>query len=318
MIDFRYHIVSIVAVLLALSAGVVLGSGLIGGPLLDDIQRRTDDVRKDNDELRQLAEERIRRIDQQEDFAVAVKPYLLPGALSQSRVVMFEAGSIADSFRDEIQASIGDAGGQVAGTIRLTDDFALDGEVKIDELALALGSVSGEPEDLRLEAAATLAARVAAASEVSSEQSEARERLSELLADLSAPGFVSPEEAGQGALVPTGAAFVILAGDTEEAGYDAATFVTRLAEGLGARGHPVVLGESGDSAWNVVGSVRGDADATEDVATVTAADTTGGAIALALTLRAAIDGEVGHYGLGSDPDSILPLPASSPAATPSS
>lgn len=317
MIDFRYHIVSIVAVLLALSAGVVLGSGLLGGPLLDDVRRRADDVRQDNDELRQLAAERLQRIEQQEDFAVAVRPYLLPGALSEKRVVIFETGSVADSFRDAVHGSIADAGGQIGATIRLTDEFALEGEVKIDELALALGSVSGEPEDLRLEAAATLAARVAAASEVSSGQSEARDRLEELLGDLSSPGFITVEDAGRGVLIPTGAAFVILTGDPEEPRYDAAEFVTRLAAGLGVRGHPVVLGESGDSAWDAVGSVLEDADVAEDVATVTAADTPGGAIALALTLRAAIDGEVGHRGIGSEPDAILPSPATSPAASPS-
>lgn len=316
MIDFRYHLVSIVAVLLALSAGVVLGSGLLGGPLLDDIQRRADDIRADNDELRQLAEERLERIEQQERFAIAIKPYLLTGALLGTRVVVFETENIDDSLREGVRTAIGDAGGQVAGTIRFTDGFALNEEVKIDELALALGSASSDPDDLRMEAAETLAARVAAASEDSGEQAEARSRLEDLLGDLEGPGFVSLDDAPQGPLIPTDAAFLILAGDPEEPSYDIVPVLTRLSAGLGSRGHAVVLAESGESVWDVAGSVREDAALAEIVATVTAADSPVGAITVVLAIRAAVDGERGHYGLGADPDSIVPSPPPAPTTTP--
>lgn len=316
MIDFRYHLVSIVAVLLALSAGVVLGSGLLGGPLLDDIQRRADNIRADNDELRQLAEERLELIEQQERFAIAIKPYLLTGALSGTRVVVFETEDIDDSLREGVRTAIGDAGGQVAGTIRFTDAFALNEEVKIDELALALGSASGEAEDLRVEAVATLAARIAAASEDSSEQAEARDRLEDLLGDIEAAGFVSLDDAPQGPLIPTDAAFLILTGDPEEPSYDIVPVLTRLSADLASRGRAVVLAESGESVWDAAGSVREDAAIAEIVATVTAADSPMGAITVALAMRAAVDGERGHYGLGADPDSIVPSPPPAPTATP--
>lgn len=316
MIDFRYHLVSIVAVLLALSAGVVLGSGLLGGPLLDDIQRRADNIRADNDELRQLAEDRLELIEQQERFAIAIKPYLLTGALSGTRVVVFETEGIDDSLREGVRTAIGDAGGQVAGTIRLTDALALNEEVKVDELALALGSVSGEPDDLRVEAMATLAGRVAAASEDSSEQAEARDRLEDLLGDLEGAGFLSLDDAPQGPLIPTGAAFLILTGDPEESSYEIVPALTRLSADLGSRGRAVVLAESGESVWDVAGSVREDAAIAEIVATVTAADSPIGAITVALAMRAAVDGERGHYGLGADPDSIVPSPPPAPTATP--
>lgn len=316
MIDFRYHIVSIVAVLLALSAGVVLGSGLIGGPLLDDIQRRVDDIRATNDELRQLAEERSSRLEELEGFASSVEPYLLPGILEGAKVTIIEVEGIPDSLRDSVSTAVGQAGGEVTGTIRLLDELDLDTEIKVDELALALGSVSGDPEDLRVQFASALATRLSSASQVGSagpgDQAAARGRLEQMLVELEDAGFVEAEEAAQGPLVPTDAAFVVLAGSSDEPGYEIEPLLTRFVAELGARRLTTLVAEADESVWDVIPAVLEDSEVAERVATVAGADTPFGRIAFAVTLSPALEGEIGHHGVGSDAGPALPSPLPSP------
>ena len=45
MIDFRYHIVSLVAVFLALGVGIVLGSGPLDEQIQGALQTQTNDLR---------------------------------------------------------------------------------------------------------------------------------------------------------------------------------------------------------------------------------------------------------------------------------
>ena len=38
MIDFRYHLVSLIAVFLAVALGIVIGTTALNGPILDDLE----------------------------------------------------------------------------------------------------------------------------------------------------------------------------------------------------------------------------------------------------------------------------------------
>ena len=52
MIDFRYHVVSIVAVFLALALGLFLGSTTLQGRVFDDLKGRVHSETRTNDQLR--------------------------------------------------------------------------------------------------------------------------------------------------------------------------------------------------------------------------------------------------------------------------
>ena len=53
MINFRYHVVSLTAVFLALAIGLIVGTSALNGPLSDSLQHRVDSLTKSNDTLRQ-------------------------------------------------------------------------------------------------------------------------------------------------------------------------------------------------------------------------------------------------------------------------
>ena len=52
MIDFRYHLVSLIAVFLALALGIVLGAGPLNQPLGDQLTGQVEELRDDRDRLR--------------------------------------------------------------------------------------------------------------------------------------------------------------------------------------------------------------------------------------------------------------------------
>ena len=47
MIDFRYHLVSIVAIFLALAIGIVLGTTALNGPVTEALQKGNDSLNAD-------------------------------------------------------------------------------------------------------------------------------------------------------------------------------------------------------------------------------------------------------------------------------
>lgn len=70
MIDFRYHIVSIVAIFFALGAGVVLGAGLLKGTGSELVQSQAE---KDRAELQDTRKElvSVKALDKYRDDYVA-------------------------------------------------------------------------------------------------------------------------------------------------------------------------------------------------------------------------------------------------------
>src|SRR5699024_12868362 len=52
VIDFRYHLVSIIAVFLALTVGLVLGTTMLQDPLLNTLKSETADLRGTSEDLR--------------------------------------------------------------------------------------------------------------------------------------------------------------------------------------------------------------------------------------------------------------------------
>ena len=51
MISFRYHIVSIIAVFLALALGIVVGTTALNGPITSNLRSEVDTLRKDRTSL---------------------------------------------------------------------------------------------------------------------------------------------------------------------------------------------------------------------------------------------------------------------------
>ncbi|MDQ3767632.1 MAG: copper transporter, partial [Actinomycetota bacterium] len=69
MIDFRYHLISLVAVFLALGLGILLGSAVLGQNFTSRLRRAVENVEGSNDRLRAANAEMGRRIESDNLFA---------------------------------------------------------------------------------------------------------------------------------------------------------------------------------------------------------------------------------------------------------
>lgn len=304
MIDFRYHIVSIVAVFLALGIGLLIGSGVVGEPLLDNIRDRARDVQAFNDRLKDDVDELEHELGVSRDFAESVEPMLVEGRLSGDQVVIVQVAS-GDVPIDALMEMLEDgAGATVASIITISEDFALVAEEDVADLGRITGT-AGAPEELRVEAARQLGARIASLAEG---RRGAPER-ADLIQVLEDEGFVDIAEEEEAAPVPPGSSVVIAASGDTDPTYRVDQVVTALGEAAAASA-PVVVVETSDSAWGIAGSVRGDGELANLIGTVDNVDRLVGRIALAMALDRFEGEEPGHFGEKSGDVTVIPEPGS--------
>ena len=308
MIDFRYHLVSITAVLLALGLGVILGSAVLGGPFLDQLEQQLEDLDRRNGELRADITELSAEVRRAEGFERAIEPHLLTGSLQGRRVVLIQfdgtAAELVDSTRDAIERSEG----EISAVLTLTDKLSLVDEVAQDQLALAVQSSASSPEQLAADAAGALAQSLAAAAGSPEAPRPGILPAAELLQDLEQADFTAVESE-RDEVVPRGASFVVLGGAAEAAPLDAAGFAIPLVEELGELGAQVLVAEASDSAWGLLVAIRDDAESREVASSVDHAETPMGRIALVLTLASREREDTGHYGVGDGATDLLPEPS---------
>jgi hypothetical protein len=316
VIDFRYHLISIIAVLMALAIGILAGSGFLGGPLLADLKHRLHSIAQDNSGLQKDVASLRKTTQDNLVFAQATEPWLVQSALAAHAVVLLEPQGTASSASDSIVSAVVDAGGTVTATVTFTDKLTLADPTSLDQLALSVHSSSGSVRKVRQQAAILLGARAAAASQapaIPSSQSAESQRFEALLGQLEKDGFVTADRTRDGITVPAGALFVVLAGAVDNPPFAARAFCLALARSLGAHSATVLAAEPSDSTWGFVAAVRTDGKAAQTVATVDDAETVPGGIAAVLGLREALRGLIGHYGFAPGADAVIPQPAVSPS-----
>lgn len=316
MVDFRYHLISLVAVFLALGLGILMGTVVLNDALVDSLKADIRDVREHNQSLEDEINQQDRRIDAANAFADEAAPWLTTGALDGRVIVMVQPEGTDGDTVGSVRAAVEEAGGEIPTTLVLSDRFRLQDQIERDQLALIIGSSSGAARDLRAEVGAQLGSRLAAAAAeaptASRPQDVAQERLRLLLRELGNADFVSVDAEDNQSLVPSNAMFLVIGGDASPRTYDSSELVTALVAETSARGVPTLVGEHAESTWGLVPAVRNDPDAGGGVSTVDQANTVEGRVAVVLGLQRAFEGATGHYGVGPGATRVIPEPASAP------
>lgn len=123
MINFRYHLVSLVAVFLALALGIVLGSGPLKEAIGDSLTGQADQLRAERDQLRvQLADEEAVAAEAN-GFITAVAPDLVEGTLADYRVALISLTPADPTAVAAIADQISAAGATVSAQIELTSSW---------------------------------------------------------------------------------------------------------------------------------------------------------------------------------------------------
>jgi hypothetical protein len=303
VISWRYHVVSIVAVVLAFGLGILAGSSVVGDELVQQLRQNTEDARRDRAEALALVE-------QHRTFAEGLQPTLRDGVLTGEEAIVLTMGGVDEPARVTVE-ELTAAGADVLATLeldpRLTDAETPENAAAMEE---ALGLVGADPDSLTGRMADALAVRFAAGPEEGEE---------DLLGALMEAGLVTADrDLDEEALLAIGGAgqlIVVAAGGRapREVG-DPGTFLVPFTERVVQLGGATSAVGPVDDPFGFVRSVR-EAPDILDCAMVTVDDVdleAIGGITLAMGIeRFQTDPDPefrpgGDYGLEGDAMSVLP------------
>ncbi|MDQ1465488.1 MAG: hypothetical protein QOC73_2429, partial [Actinomycetota bacterium] len=141
MVDFKYHVVSIVAVFLALAVGIVLGTNVLSGDVLKNLKTQTSQLRKEAQDLRAQNGQQQAQVADDEAFANALEPMTVAGRLTGKTVIVVMLPNAQKSVRDQSVKTLTDAGATVSGEVDISNSY-LDPQqmTTLGELVTSLAS----------------------------------------------------------------------------------------------------------------------------------------------------------------------------------
>jgi hypothetical protein len=119
VIDFRYHVVSIVAVFLALALGLFLGSTALQGFVFQDVKQRLTNSEDHVRALERQVDQLNNQVDHSRKFGDLIEPYTVAGRLSGQLVVVVSAPGASGDMRSRLMATLERSGATVTADVRL-------------------------------------------------------------------------------------------------------------------------------------------------------------------------------------------------------
>jgi hypothetical protein len=336
MINFRYHIISLTAVLLALGVGLALGTAFLDEATVDVLRGQLDGLEADLDDTRAAAAELRSQLEllEQEHEALdeQLDGRLLDGYLPEEPVLVVTSSGGDGTAAERAVDAITETDAELIGVWRLTDRVALEDENAIDDLGSALDLTSVNANRLRRDLVVRLAEILDGATDPPSTAGATQgsgmlqQRFEpDLLERLHDNGFVDydlPAGSDEDAIaLPAGGTRIVVVTGTADDLHD--ELLLQLLNELASDGPVPVLIASptppteedeaagdGTDPLPLLAQVREHDDLADRISTVDNLDRAAGKLALVLALEdAAPDApRTGHYGSGERADHLLPPP----------
>lgn len=329
MINFRYHVVSLTAVFLSLAVGLVLGSTVLNGPMMDALNNQLTSLGQTNQQLREQVSFLEEEANREETFAAEAAPRLLEGTLTGRRVALVVLPG-AEDHAGNVAETLELAGADLTGTIQLTDQFVQPAHyVQLLDLSHNLLPPSIESDDLPansdgVETSAALLSSVlldrpGAEPDAATEPGEDDEPAAgdeqaetgvpegdrrQVLAGYAAAEYLTREDDVESAAEVVVMVAALPFTDADAAEKNEALLTT--SEQFAQAGPLVVTsaGPSGDG--NLVTEIRSHVELSDAVSTVDNMLTSQGLVATGLVVADQLADRTGHYGDGDDAESLLP------------
>src|SRR5690625_2507404 len=123
VIDFRYHIVSLISVFLALAVGIVLGAGPLRDSIADELTGQVDQLRTEKEALRVELDAAQQASQDRRTFITEAAPRLLSDALTDRSVALVELPGADEDVTEAVAARLEQAEATVVGTVTITDTW---------------------------------------------------------------------------------------------------------------------------------------------------------------------------------------------------
>ena len=307
MIDFRYHLVSLISVFLALAVGVVLGAGPLQNSLGTALNDQVTALRENRNATQAKLEQTETAVNERDSYITQAASGLLPGTLASKNVAMVLLPEAKAEDADAITTQLKNAGATVTVRVSLTSTWVdLSRE---NYRSTFSGQVQGHLDSTTSkDANGILGEALAKALTANDDSSRVLMDMLSVTADKSGTPFVSVDS------TPTAAAEMIVVvgprpqassgnGATVEAtpGQDPKAWAKAL-EGTAGRAPTVVVG-SADGDDGVVSIIR------SEKAKVTTVDSVGqiaASVSTPLALASTRAGTIGHYGFDKGAEAVMP------------
>jgi hypothetical protein len=326
VIDFRYHLVSIVAVFLALAIGIVLGSTELQGPAYNFLNRTTATLQNELNQASSQRDTAQAQASEGEAYAAAVEPSVLRGLLAGQRLLIVTEPGAQPSVISGINTAAAYAGASVTGQINLQSKFFDPSGTTQDSLnqtnldvAQTAGITLGTGEPYQQQAAQVIAAEILAKSvavgiaQASTQQSDAQT----MLAAYAQSGFLSTsgQPAAQATLV------VIVTPQTAPSDGSADPLdqmLAPVAQELAAKSAATVVAGSstGSGSGSPIAALRSNSVANQ-VSTIDDADFVAGQSVVMEALATELNGgKAGSFGFTANgAAAVAPSPVPTPSAS---
>jgi hypothetical protein len=327
VIDFRYHLVSIVAVFLALAIGIVLGSTELQGPAYNLLDKTTSKLQNELGQVSSQRDAAQQQATEGEMYAQAVEPTVLRGLLTKQRLLIVTEPGAQSSVVSGISSAALAAGASITGQINLAPKFFDTSGTTQDSLnqttldvAQAAGLTLDSSATYQQQAAQVIASEVlttAASSDGKPPAADQATNAATMLQAYAASQFLSTT--GQPASAATLAVVVTPQNPPSDGSADQLDqvlipLVTELAAKSSAT---VVVGSSaGSGAGSPIAVLRSN-NVSSQVSTVDDADLVAGqTVAMQALAVGLAGGKTGSYGFTANgATAIAPSPAPSPSAS---
>jgi hypothetical protein len=316
VISLRYHIVSLVAVFLALALGIVVGSTVLQEGTVSVLRATSERVRQESDRNSRDNVSLRQELSRQQSFGAAVLPELVQGRLKGRPVVLVDTDKADGGTRNSVRKVLEDAGAEVDGQITLADaHLTLGAEADRTAAGRLLAVDAGAADVLRGELVKRLADRLVTPSALPQADNQ---RASDLLTALQDAHFVAdlkltkPLAAGTDPFPRQGTSFVLL-GPSATASPTAVApnaFLVPLADQVSARAGGAVAGVEAaavprDSSWIV--ALRDNRQVSHRVSGIDAVDAVYGQLSLVQSLQSSLLREsAGQYGIKDGASGLFP------------
>ncbi|HSU74966.1 MAG TPA: copper transporter [Terrabacter sp.] len=310
MIDFRYHLVSIISVFLALAVGIVLGAGPLQANLGDQLGEQVAALRTEKQALNDKLTTSQKLVDASDEYETAVQERVVRGRLTGHRTLVLAMPSADSTMVGSLESVVGQSGAALTGTVSLSADWfdptrADDRATAARDAAAALGLTSTATGDALLVEVLTDLAVSTTVSTISPKRVAALKVLLDAnlvdssVADLPPADVVlvvSGDYAGTESVVSqrSDAVRALL---TALAGSSRATVVAG-GETVAAAGQPATS--------NAVQAVREKSETASVISTVDHVRAGNGPALAVLAIEGALDERIGHFGISAGATAKLP------------
>lgn len=312
MVSFRYHVVTIVAVFLALGLGILMGSTVIKQSVVDELRTRAENALTNSEALRKDVADLRQQLRTWDAFAPQAERVMVSERLTGRTVVILTADGVDPAEIDGVRKALSDADASVSGVVVLSSRMRLVDDGPRAALAQALGLTdTSDPVALAQLAAQAIARRLNQGPPLEGSGT------TDLLDALDKAQLLSVREPADGLQGIGGSTqtVVLLVGGPGQAPADPQAFFLPLLETLVQSGEAVAAAGNSTSAYDIVGPVRGDGTLDGAIVTVDNVDLMMGRVALVLGLQQLLESgpaSCADFGIEAGACSLIPVPQATP------